>query len=412
MSLALRLLHPLNAPRVVAQRLVPVRFARAVDGFSDATAPDLDDHGFVATTHGPARGPTIGVMQGRTIRVQVVRDRLAAGTSLFVSSKDASLANVAFPAAGTALGPTDTPASADGTTPARQGDCAYIEGTSTAGSTQEVLVQVHYGAADGPVLAELGVRVYPPLAIRVKVHGVSINGTAPTTTIEIAREVFHKVGQVYAQAGIRFEVVGDMQVETVTGHTRAGTVTLTGVSDDQNAELQGVLRQRPDRGMLNAYYIGHYFDTTNHHGGPTGTLDQVLGIAFSRRSGCQVGITMRDSADLKKAAHTAAHEIGHALTLEHYDNGNGQDGLVTDVRQDIWAHRDLMHNFVNLQAGSLDAERFKSSEARIQVGYGQYDDGRAMTGQLLMNKRRSGIFQSEQVNLVRRAVLADQYKPV
>jgi hypothetical protein len=420
----LRLLHPFDAPGIVAQRIVPVRFARAVSGFADDDAPDLDDHGFLTTTFGPARGPTVGVFQGATIRVKLMRDRLDSTAPLFVSSEDTSLADVVFPEADTALSATDTPAADDGSTPERKGDCIYIQGTSTANSTQEVLVKVHHGASDGPVLAELGVRVYPRLTIRVQVHAVSINGTAPTTTIATARAVFRKVSKVYAQAGIEFSVVGGMQAETVTGFARAGTVTLSNVPpDEQNVELQTVLSQRPDRNMLNAYYFGHYFDTGNTSGGPTGTLDQVLGIAFSRQKaranpatpgfpGCQVGISMRDSADDNEAAHTAAHEIGHALTLEHYDNGNDQTGAVSDVRQDLWAHRDLMHNFVNLVAGSLRGEHYKSSTARIQVGYGNYADGRRMTGQLLMNKQRSLIFQSQQVNLVRRAMLADSYKPV
>jgi hypothetical protein len=401
-----------------------VRFARAVSGFSDADAPDLDDHGFLTTTFGPARGPTVGVFQGRTIRVRLMRDRLDDSAPLFVSSEDTSIADVVFPESGTALSATDTPADdEDETSVDHKGDCIYIQGTSTANSTQEVLIKVHHGADDGPVLAELGVRVYPVLTIRVKVHGVSINGTAPTTTIDTARAVFRRVSRVYAQAGIEFSVVGGMQAETVTGFARAGTVTLSNVFDGQNVELQTVLSQNPDRGMLNAAYFAHYFDTSNTSGGPTGTQDQVLGIAFSRATaranpatpgflGCQVGITMRDSADLNEAAHTAAHEIGHALTLEHYDNGNDQTGAVTDVRQDLWAHRDLMHNFVNLIPSSLAREHYKSSTARIQVGYGNYADGRRMTGQLLMNKQRRQIFQSEQVNLVRRAMLADSYKPL
>jgi hypothetical protein len=257
----------------------------------------------------------------------------------------------------------------------------------------------------------------------VKVHAVSINGTAPTTDIATARALFRKVSQVYAQAGIAFSVVGGMQAEAVAGFSRAGMVTLRAVADAENFELQTVLGQRPDANMLNACYIAHFFDTTNRSGGPAGTQDQVLGVAFDRRTarghpaglgfpGCQVGIVMRDSADLDEAAHTAAHEIGHALTLEHYDNGNDQKGVVGDVRQDLWAHRDLMHNFADLSAASLAVEHYKSSTARIQVGYGNFPDGRRRAGQMLMNKQRSQIAQSDQVNLVRRAMLADSYKPL
>lgn len=423
MAIDLQLLNPILTPGLVPQRVVPVRFARSATGFSDVEAPDIDDHGFIVTAHGPARGPVVGVIKDKTIRVQVIRDRIDEATQLFVSTDDASIADIIFPEAGTALSPNDTPAASDGSTPERKADCIYLKGTSSASSTAEVLIKVHFGAAGGPVVAELGVRAYPHLTIRVKAHSVSINGTGPTTTIGTVRQIFRKVSDVYAQAGITFSVVGGMQAETVTGFARAGMVSLSATADSQNVELQTVLNQNPDHNMLNAYYFGHYFDTVDTSGGAAGTPDMVLGIAFSRRQatanpatvgfpGCGVGITMRDSADINEAAHTAAHEIGHAMTLEHYNNGNGQSGVVGDVRQDIWAHRDLMHNFVNLVNSDPAVARYKSSNARIDVGYGNYADGRTMTGQLLMNKLRAGIFQSDQVNLVRRAFLNNAYKPL
>ena len=44
---------------IVPYRLVPVRFARAVDGFTDDAAPDLDDHGFLTAANCTAHGPVV-----------------------------------------------------------------------------------------------------------------------------------------------------------------------------------------------------------------------------------------------------------------------------------------------------------------------------------------------------------------
>ncbi len=403
MAFDLQVTNPRLHPDVVPHRIVPVRFARAVSGFSQTSAPDIDDHGFVLPSDFcTALGPVVGVRQTKTVRVKVIRDRLEPTTQIFPKSDDESIVSIEHPSTGTPLDASDTDS--------HKGDCIYFTGAATGSTIQETKIKLHYGAADGPVIAEMAVRVYPELVIRVQAHLVTINGTAPTTTMANVRSVFRRVNRVYAQAGVRFSLAGAAMNETVTGFARAGTVTLTNTADARNTELQTVLRQNPVRTRLNAYFFHHYFDTVS------GLQDQVMGIAFSRDSananpasgafpGCQAGITMRDSADLVEVAHTTAHEIGHALRLSHYHNRNGNG-----VRNDIWAHRCLMHNFVNLIATGGGTS--KNSRARRRVGYGSYSDGRTMAGQLLMTKKLSKIRQSDQINVLRRATRNRSYAPV
>lgn len=403
MAFDIQVTNPRLHPAVVPHRIVPVRFARAVSGFAQTEAPDLDDHGFVLPSDFcTALGPVTGVFQTKKIRVKVIRDRLEATAAIFPKVDDESIAAIEHPAPGTALSASDVGE--------HKADCIYLTGAATGSTIQETKVKLHFGAIDGPVLAEMAVRVYPRITIRVQAHLVTINGSAPTTTLANVQNIFRRVNRIYAQAGVRFSLASTAMNESVTGFARAGTVTLTGVADQQNTELQTVLRQNPVAGRLNAYFFGHYFDTVNTSGGPGGTLDQVLGIAFSRDDaranppsgafpGCQAGITMRDSGDIKEAAHTTAHEIGHALRLSHY-------GSTRRVERDIWAQRCLMHNFINLITSP------PSSAARVQVGYGRYSDGRTMAGELLMTKKISKIRQSDQVNVLRRAARNRSYAPI
>ncbi len=426
MPFDLRITNPILHPTVVPQRIVPIRFARAVTGFADRDAPDLDDHGFTAAAaFCAARGPVVTVMgpgggeSGATIRVKVIRDRIEASALLFPVIDDTTIAELVFPAPGAALSPTDVPAA--GGAPARPADCVFVRGVSASAADHETTLKIRHGAVDGPVLAEMAIRVSQPIPIRVQAHAVSINGTAPTTTLATIQALFRRVNAIHAQAGIRYAVQGTIMAETVTGFARAGTVTLTAVADQRNVELQTVLRQNAVPGMLNAYFFAHYFDTVS------GLLDNVLGIAFSRDDaranpavpgfpGCQAGITVRDSADPIEAAHTIAHEIGHNLRLQHYALGNGSNGAIGDQREDIWAHRALMYNIVGLVPTAAAGNRYHSSAARIVVGYGNLGSGIPCTGQLITTKNRAtpapGIQQSDQVKVVRAAAKNRSFAPI
>jgi hypothetical protein len=71
-----------------------------------------------------------------------------------------------------------------------------------------------------------------------------------------------------------------------------------------------------------------------------------------------------------------------------------------------------MHNIVGLTANPNPANRYKTSAARIVVGYGNYNDGTVATGQLIMTKQRAGIDQSNQVDVVRTSARAGTCFPV
>jgi hypothetical protein len=390
-------------------RIVPARFARAVRGFSQITAPDVDDHGFnPANPFGQAHGPAVGVLRNHTIRVRLMRDRIEDTAPLFVTSDDPSIADIEFPPDGTALSPTDTPA--DGANPARQADCVFIHGASTASNTAETKVKVRHGSNTGPVVTEIAVLVYPILLIRVQAHEVIIRGIGPAGfSLATVRTLFDRVNDIYAQVGIQFRVNGTVFTENLVNaggapFATAGFVTLTNTADDRNVELQTVLNTRPVANALNAYFVPGYRDVAQ----APPLINNTLGIAFSRNHangvppnpaanfpGCEAGITALISGNTNTVAHTTAHEIGHSLTLEHYNNKNPPGAGDSH----IWGTRCLMHNFVSV--GGFD------------ISYGATTVGTMVSaGQLLMIKKRARIFQSDQANVVRRAFLNNQYRPL
>ena len=62
-SFNIGLINPQLNSKLTPHRIVPIRFARAVENFSDDTAPDPDDHGFtIPAQFCTAHGPVVGLM--------------------------------------------------------------------------------------------------------------------------------------------------------------------------------------------------------------------------------------------------------------------------------------------------------------------------------------------------------------
>ncbi|MFT6908784.1 MAG: hypothetical protein ACJAS1_005488 [Oleiphilaceae bacterium] len=388
----------------LVHRVVPVRFARAVSGRTNKRAPDIDDRGFVAPSRFcSARGPVVGVMKRKTIRIKLIRDRLEPDAKLFVSSEDDSIAAVEFPPTGEAISAVDVPAADP--EPERKGDCIYIHGASTSRSSQETLLKVHFGSQTGPVLAEIAIRVLPILVVNVQAHSVAINtGTQAITNMASIRGLFSRVNHIYAQAGIYFRLRPNLMNEVLTGFARNNSVTLSNVGDSRNAELQTVLNSNSRKDHLNVYFIRNYVDIAP----TTPEVNHVLGIAFSSTvaagnppsgafPGTQAGVTARLDPDVRMMGDTIAHEIGHSLTLNHCRlSGHNSEP------EDIWSYRNLMYYNTKLDGKSgIDS-----------IGYGRLANGDRTNGTLITTKRYSGIRESDQANRLRRACLGGRYKPV
>lgn len=400
-------------------RIAPVRFARAVTGFADASAPDLDDHGFTLCEGGVAHGPVLGAVRGQVIlgevtsgpevRVKVIRDRLDAAAKLFATSEQEALVQLVSPQPGDPLDPVGT------SDPSRGSDIIAFQSTSKnkdLDAVEDCKLFLHHGSVSGPVIAELSVRVYAPRIVPVQVHRVTINGVGPDITLAKLNIVFAHINAIYAQAGVQFIVAQNLLDDSFPEpgddpfkHT--GTITLGDVDDaegDVFFEMATVLGKFVP-GKLNVYVAKHL---------GLRQLDDLVGSGVSRATAKDklkdsrlVGLMVRESPDLVMALDSA-HEIGHVLGLLHY--GDGQPNK-KDVREDIWAHRDLMYPVDGISPVSpIPDNRFHSSHARIHVGYGTLL-GKTSIGQLFTTKSRAGITQSDQIKTLRTAVKNGDFLP-
>jgi len=106
---------------------------------------------------------------------------------------------------------------------------------------------------------------------------------------------------------------------------------------------------------------------------------------------------MRDPDDLEGFGATFAHELGHVLELEHYNNKNGDE-----VQDNIWSMRNLMYNYSDLSTGP----------PQDQVGYGNHNaaaGGGVRRGMFIGIKRMNHIFQGHQADVMRTAANNSSY---
>jgi len=385
-------------------RVVPVRFARAVRGLADPSAPDIDDRGFIDPVHGPAVGVRRGaevdgsVQPGPEVRVAVIRDRIESSAKLFPVLSDSSV-QLTFPPAGSPLDELGDPFD-----PTRGPDVVAFQAVSTDSDVHDCTLSIRHGSVAGPVLAQMLIRVYPIKLVIVQLHRIKIRGVPPATSAADLDQIFGMVNQIYAQAGVRFVLVRDAAGKPLAieddfdlGGGGPGVLFTSGFF-----ELAPVSRLNYKKGKLNVYM----FHDFNEHGVAGIGLDRSR--ALGNNPPINPALFLQDLSAvaagnrLQAIAHSAAHEIGHTLRLEHFQQ------CISGQRQfrcnSLWARRSLMYPDLTLKQIGSQAPDFSASS---KVGYGtMIVDGVAAlrSGQLLSTKSFKNIPQSDQIDRLRKSI--------
>lgn len=360
------------------QIVVPIRFARAVSGATQADAPDMDDRGFAMGarpgTWGATdtRGAMMSVREGDTIRVKVLHEDIDAAAALFVTSTNPAMVAIAGPAA----------VGADG--------IFSLTGVKDSKNVP-VKIQVHLGSVNGPVLGELEPHIFQPRQLRVRAHLVSINppATGPdavSTTSRTAASlvpIFEGVNRIWRAAGIEFLYdPAETRSASISGFAVKGQMTTNlGGTPPTFGEFSQLINlndpvtgDRPDPNAINIYFIR--------------AANEVQGLTFdnenARPSGFGVVVADTNNPD---PAQTTAHELGHYLDSDDHADENAAG---THFRDDIWSERRLMFGPASPNANPAH---------RSDVGYGNNNTGNLLTvkdygadpndGEIARNRRRS-----------------------
>jgi hypothetical protein len=359
------------ATRSRPRLIVPIRFRRAITGVPQAEYPDIDDRGERPGEY----GPIVGVTEGATIRVHVVRAALPNEVPLFATAGwPPRHASHASHASTTSPPPFDVTSGAalDATTPMEVALHGVHGGTH---DHQDGRLEIRAGSASGPILAHLTVRVFVPLPLTLRFHRVRFQNASG----DLGPEVRLDSAALTATARIiwgHYGIVVDGEEDP--GPPLLARIQLTdGAPADWTFDMRnwdGIRRELPP--LLHARWVAGKANVylVSKVAGPHQVGQHPVAVGIGRRQTLQERLPhmsmIVSDGDPDVRGRTAAHELGHFLGLEHVGEAGNDPHRVDPT---VFALRQLMHNYRLLHdPDSWPAERAWRSRARVgEVGYGR-----------------------------------------
>lgn len=365
-----------------SQRIIPLRFTRAITGAPVIGKPDIDDHGCYRTTVtlNNDHGHVVGVTEGGEAEIKVKRERISKDAELFVTSSDTAKMTV------TVSGGTNALPKANEANLKIKG----IAGIAGA-NPNTAKAEIRYGSATGPIVGEISVWVFRKIEVKLSPHNHKIKTAAVAgigSSVDIPA-VIELVKAFWEPCGIKFLV--DPVITTTD-------LTFAAAGDVQwGAEFNTLLNTNFVNKSINAYFVNRIVIPS---------LNGVLGFGASRASFAgfglpNPGIILGDTnvngsdrhTDVHWLANDLAHEIGHFFTLEHVDRKNNNA-----PRNDTWSVRRLM--YPGNKRGNLPGAW------QNDVGYGANYRGGLITNKNLTDSANAANHSTDGESLITRAVAA------
>lgn len=387
------------------QVIVHLRFARAVSGAPQLDAPDIDHRAwnnphFSVWTDVGVRGGLLGMLQGQTVRVKLVREHLDYSAPIHVT--------VRVPSGGTQQVSVTAPAADK---PVEAAGIFQVKGTAvTPSSGAGNILEARLGAKDGPILCECEVRVFSPGRVFVTPHVCTVhttsgaphthaNGTAPSINVPA---VFSLAQAIWRPAGV------ELVVDAAVNHDIYSAPLVDSIYFWGNAAGEiGWLVAQPGLyvstapGRLNAYFIRYSEERMigtpprafsplglSLHRGNMGSASLPTPGVFVAVEGVRLAngtIWNRPSHGahlLQELANDVAHEIGHFFTLSHFG------GVNSPGRDDTYARRNLMHPN-NLLPDPVASGAGANNIRFKDCGYGTGGGGSGHRGCMVTMKRHN-----------------------
>ncbi len=265
------------------------------------------------------------------------------------------------------------------------------------------VMDIHQGAADGPVIASLDIQIVLMKEVLLWGHllNVSETGTGalladpPMWTIPEAQSLIDFINAIWNPAGIRFVFRGFTEHNIVQPH--AGLITEDSIHNHRPSRT--IARAHNRRGFLNVYFTQCLNYIWNNADDEREEFEPVA-FAGNRWQFNPSFVYTGKLLALPELARALAHEFGHMLRLTSAQYSHSDDrGVSIPWRHDIWSRMRLMSKYLLYDRANPPT----LSRPWQDTTYGENADGLMRAGDLITIKNFSHDDSDNEATIARRS---------